>query len=367
MKKKIYVISYFSLNDQESRVGGHRPFYLFKLLEEKGFEAEFITRNIDVGVETEIKEGFLLRLFKPILRLAAPDFSIFWSIKVFWYIKKKNLGVESKNIVLTTMPPYGVGLSGWLCKIFLKNIFWVVDFRDMWTSNPLYNPPFYKRGVNKFLEDKYHLSADLIVSNTQWDMNIHRSKYPFADGKLIYIRNGFNFVVENKSLHDKQKIKFVYSGGTYKGLATKKISDLLFNLNMIGVKCICEFYGEHDEFMDSSQFISYMGEVRSESIPHLLSNYRVGLLVLPAANQNGGRVAQKFYDYIGSGVIPLCINPSEEMESLINEINFGFVIKDSTPVEEIKDFLLKSNQVMKYEDVLQYTRRAQFENLLKRF
>lgn len=356
-----YIVSYFSTSDKNSRVGGLRPYFLYKRLLESGYNAKLILPNVsDNDLTIIIKEGKFIKNIKPFLRIFPPDNSIAWSIKVFLYLKKNNR--NNSFIVMTTSPPYGLGLVGLLCKKFLKNSIWIADYRDLWTKNTLYNPPLTKKIINPILEDKFHKYADIIVKNTKWDLVAHIEQFPFTKNKSLFMRNGFNEVIENNS---HVKYRFIYSGGTYNGLATNEIVLFLNNLKKINPEIICDFYGEHDEYMNNETTINYCGSKSSYEIPMLLTKYRFGLIYLPENSDKGGRVPQKLYDYIGSGVIPIFFNASVEVTEILKELNTGLIIKKDTQISEIIEFIDNYTFNMNSNISEKYSRNSQFDYFIK--
>jgi len=358
-KTPFFIISYFTFSDKNSIVGGLRPFYIYKKLLEKGWDVKLITPYNNDGIGVSIKEGFFIKLIKPLLRVLPPDSSIAWSFKVFLYLKRINK--NEHFIVFTTAPPHGIGLTGLFCKLFLKNAFWIADYRDLWTKNALYNPPITKKYIDPVLESKFHKYANLIILNTKWDLKLHQNLFPFIIDKSIFIRNGFNKLLNNSF---SNKYKFIYAGGTQKGKATISIIELLEKINMAGVSAICDFYGEYDKNMENSTFIKYCGSIESNKVPELLTQYKFGFIYLPKDCQEGGRVAQKFYDYIGSGVIPICYNASIEMKGMMNELKTGIGINDNTLTDEIIEFIHNTTFNAKRAQREKYTRDSQFEVLI---
>ncbi len=355
-----YIVSYFSLSDKRSIVGGLRPYYLFQKLKDEGFNVKLIT-SLEAENSIAIKEGFFIKLLKPLFKIFPPDYTVLWSLKVFLYLLTR--GRKEKNIIFTTSPPYGIGMTGWLGRLFLKNTKWVADYRDLWIENPLYKPLITKKFIDPILEKLFHKHADLVVLNTKKDLELHQRLYPFIREKSIFIRNGFNKLNQNKS---NEKLRFIYAGGTNRGYLTEKIIHFLNELNAQGLRFEGDFYGEKDDFMDQSDLVHYKGKIASEEIPELLTNYKYGMLYLPEGGIEGGRMSQKFYDYIGSGLIPICFNASLEMKGIIDDLDTGLAVYESTPMDEVISFLRTASFKASNDQLRKYTRTYQFENLIEK-
>lgn len=355
-----YIVSYFTFSDKKTLVGGLRPFYLYQKMIQKGFNVKLITPFSDSNLEIVVKEGSFIQFIKPLLRIFPPDLSIAWSIKVFFYLKKHN--ANNKFILFTTAPPHGLGLIGLLSKFFLKNVVWISDYRDLWTKNPLYKPIITKRIMDPILEKQFHKKSDLVVLNTHWDLELHRRLYPLINNKSLFVRNGFNKLLTNKSIDN---YKFIYAGGTTKGQATIRIIQLLEEINSLGIKCSCDFYGEYDANMENSPYVKYHGSIESDKVAELLTNYKFGFIYLPVGCETGGRMAQKFYDYIGSGVIPICFRASIEMKKIMDDLNTGMSIYDDTITKSVVKFI-KTAEFNADNDMRNiYTRDNQFNILVE--
>jgi len=270
---------------------------------------------------------------------------------------------------LTSFPPFGICIVGLLLKK-RKNFFWIADFRDPWTINPLFKPVFYpyKMFFARRLEKKLFQKADLILLNTKMDCQNYKQKYPFAAAKCITVRNGFNKVINNKALVRKDKsLKIVYAGGSYKnGQVPKAIAVFLKEIKQTGLEITCDYYGEFHPAVERSHFISYKGSFPQTDIPEILSRYKMGIIYLPEENIGSGRIVQKFYDYIGSGVAPIVLNPSLQMEQQMESLQTGLTVYpdyDSSIIAKKIIHLSLSEIKIPIEKIIPYQRKYQFEKL----
>jgi hypothetical protein len=363
MNKEIpfYIVSYYNYSDKKTLVGGLRPYYLYQKLKEDDCNVYLVTPETSIIGSITISESKFLRLLRPILRVFPPDYSMFWSFKIFLYLRKSNK--TNPFVVFTTAPPHGLGIIGLLCKLFLKNAIWISDYRDLWTENPLYKPPITKKYIDPIFERKFHKYSDLVIFNTKWDLELNRRLFTNIHNKSIYVRNGFNLPLKNKS---KSEMSFVYAGGTTKGEATRRIIKLLEEINTGNYLYTCDFYGEYNKEMEDCKFINYLGVIEPDQVADLLTNYKFGFIYLPNGCEKGGRMAQKFYDYIGSGVIPICFNTSIEMQEIMNELQVGFSIFTGTTNSEIIDYFSNVHLInYKNSELLKFSRDHQFNYLIE--
>lgn len=363
--KKWFLVSYDSL--RTSLVGGNRINRLNKFLQQEGINSILISREISPKEGIRIEEPRFVRIVRRILggRFFI-DPSLIWVSRVY-----RALRHEFSNVVLlSSQPPFGVSFVGLFCKIFRKDIFWIADFRDPWTLNPLYNPFPFGILFSKFYERKVFEKADLILFNTKTDKDNYCKKFQYLREKSLVIRNGFEEVILNDSSDNTgEKLKIVYSGGAYpKASAANNVVQFTERINKAGYEIICDYYGEYNSILSKSDFVNYKGKISQTEVPRILSKYRFGLVYLPEENLQGGRVTQKFYDYIGSGVSPIVINPSKEMLNMMSRLKTGIVLFSKTDIESAIPILKaeagKKVSVIEEGLIKQYTSEYQFEKLL---
>ncbi|WP_373330835.1 glycosyltransferase [Salmonirosea aquatica] len=357
---RLYIISYWSYNNPKTFVGALRPYRMSDFFRQKGWDVTLVTSTCSSGPELTIPESRWMRW--SVLRAFPPDYTFLWALKVIWVLRKKIKYSPIPVYLLTTCPPNGLVIAGIVGKFFFPSqIKWILDFRDLWTQHPLYAPPITKRYLDPFIERWAMYHADHIVCNTVWDQNHWSGRFPGHRSKLLTVANGFDHILQNQAVHNIDNLRFVYTGGTTAGQATRWIHSLL---NCFQEQVVtCDFYGEYDTFMDTSPCISYRGVVEPEEIPLLLTAYRFGFIYLPKGSEMGGRVAQKFYDYLGSGVIPICYRPSQEMRRLIGELRTGVCISENdSPYDTIRAIQIAEFRASA-EQLALLQRNTQFEKL----
>lgn len=360
MKKRIYIITYFTFKDGKSIVAGQRPYRLYEFLKEKGVDVTIVTVNKNLGNEIVVPELKYKGISLLLSRLIPPDRSILWGIKVYRKLKSH---IDKDTLIFTTAPPHGLSISGLLLKLKNPQITWVADYRDLWVDNPLHSNFFTKKLLDPILEKIFHKKEDLAIFNTKWDLDFNISKYSFLKSKSIFVRNGVDRILEIGS--ENKKGLFIYSGGTTKGQATRAIENIMIALNKLGLKSSCDFYGRHDSLMDSSPYINYKGLLQPDEIPGVLSKYKFGFVYLPSGCEKGGRVAQKFYDYLGAGVIPICYQASIEMVDIMNKYRTGISITAQTNSNEIIKFIREATFNAHAAELVELKRVTQFEKLYK--
>jgi len=99
------------------------------------------------------------------------------------------------DVLYTTSYPYSDHLMGLYLKGRLGSLPWVADFRDEWTMNPNIADYGYgkrRRRKEKAMEESVFRRADRIIANTPYMKDNFLSMYPFAEGKVRSIPNGYD-------------------------------------------------------------------------------------------------------------------------------------------------------------------------------
>jgi hypothetical protein len=361
---KWFLVSYHNL--KTSLVSVQRFHFLRKYLLSKKINVHLITRAEGASSENiSIKEPLLSRRWPKLVNsFSLTDRSSWWAVRVASYITDRKQPI----ILHTTMPHYGVGWVGLLLRLRKIPFFWIADFEDPWTINPVYKPflSFIKLPLHNILEQIVFKKADLLIFNTATDLKNYRHKYPFITNKSISIRNGFHQVVSNKShIGSSKEMAFVYAGSVYpKGSTAKAIIAFLDQLNINGFPAKCDFYGNHHPSLDSSEHVNYCGSISYLEVPNLLNQYRMGIIFLQEVCIGGGRITQKFYDYIASGVIPIVINPSDEIIQQLELLNTGISIFPKDDMRKIAKHVKElyfSDFTFDPKDLEPYSRQYQFD------
>ncbi len=361
----LFILSYWTYNDPKTFVGALRPFRMHAFFKGKGWDVTLITPG-DATAENShgvhcIPESRWMRSI--LFRALSPDSTLLWALKVLWKLRTK-IRQNGPIYFLTTCPPNGLVVAGLLGKwIFAKSFRWILDFRDLWTHHPLYAPPITKKYFDPWLEKLALRRADLVLCNTAWDEAHWSARFPGQQSKFLTVTNGFDQILPNHTLDGDDKLRFVYTGGTTAGQASRWVRDLLGEWQKQGVVATCDFYGEYDALMDTTPWIEYYGTVSHDAVPDLLTGYRYGFIYLPKGSEKGGRVAQKFYDYLGSGVIPICYRPSQEMRRWMHELDTGVGIDEGESAAEVLNKIRSAKFRVIPGRLTMLQRSTQFEKL----
>lgn len=367
-EKKWFLVSYDSL--RTSLVGGNRLHRLNQFLQKEGIDSTLISRQIRRKEGIPVSEYRFIRAVRNRLRGAfITDPSLWWAWRVYRLLSQ----FEKDSVWLTSAPPFGVSMTGLIGRFLKKEFYWIADFRDSWTLNPLYRPFPFGKLFSRPYEKAVFKKSDLVIFNTDTDRDNYCLKYAFLEEKSIVIRNGFSeFISNNASEKIDETVKIIYSGGAYPAAsAAKNVVRFVEMINRSGLALICDYFGEYHPVLSESDYLEYKGKVRQEDVPKVLSNYRFGLIYLQEECLGGGRVTQKFYDYLGSGVLPIVINPSQEMTNMMSELQTGVALFSKTDLRSVMPILASKigseQQELNPEMIREYSTVFQFEKLLEHF
>lgn len=128
-------------------------------------------------------------------------------VKAIMLIKKHKI----RNVYITAYP-YSALLIGVLLKrIFGQRIFWIADYRDAWQFDPMLQYNVHKFRMNTIVKtDELVLrTCDRAVFTTDFVKDRYVSKYPYLQGKVITITNGYD-EDDFKAIKPIEFAKFTY-------------------------------------------------------------------------------------------------------------------------------------------------------------
>jgi glycosyltransferase involved in cell wall biosynthesis len=266
---------------------------------------------------------------------------------------------RDQDIVISTFGPQAAHIIGCKMKILNPSIYWIADYRDLWSDNP------GLENVNKVLKKKLSKEeietikyADLTTSVSE---DICKRLHKQHKKTSIKITNGFdiNKVTVKKNLSKKisklNKIfKIVYTGAIYNDRSPIVLLDAIVNLikkKKIPEKSIVvEFYGSRlDLIKELSQHPKYLNLIRIKNhisrTQVLEKQKKADLLLLLASSKeiSRGELTGKIFEYMSAGRPILCIGArsSFEISKVLNLTNTG-VNFGNHDIEKLEDLIFKS-------------------------
>jgi len=322
-------------------------------------------------------------------KLLWPDGSIFWAKKAFEKAKKI---IEDENInkILTSGPPFSNHLIGMKLKKWNKQIKWIADFRDEWTTNPHTKYLFIRKLYESNLQNKVFNMADSIVCVSNEMANSFTKISPELKNKITIISNGYDeedFRNYQNREDNSNVLSIVYAGTIYKGREPDnffKAISLLRDTKLVNKNNLKITFIGHDSYFIRRGIKKYklqdIVEIKAR-VPHKeifdqINGYDILLLLVGRGNKAKKIITGKFYEYLRLKKPILALGPTDsDVASILKETDSGVIINfdDIKQIKkEIECFLeLKKNKRLyslfsfRDEKISQYERRNLTKKLVE--
>lgn len=361
MKKVLLVAYHFP---PLSGGGVFRTLKFTKYLPEFGYQPHVLTvknpreRTKDVTLLRELPaEATVHRTFSfehRILRLPRllninlkwfyiPEDNIGWLPFAVWH-GQKIIRKENINVVFATAPLFTSFLIGALLKKKTGKPL-VVDYRDPWTQNIFIKyPTELHRKIEEKLEKFVLETADHVIVTAEPMKHKLIEKYPFTEGKIETITNGFD-PEDFKNLtgrKDRKKFVITYAGSLY-GLRTgrqffKALKELIEEKPELQTQIQVLFAGHHSrqaklliEEFGLEHVIIFLGYKSHQETLKLMTNADVLLLIMSSQEVSDAKtgplaIPGKIFEYLGAKRPILAIAPSGTAADIISSTKTGVVV-----------------------------------------
>lgn len=258
----------------------------------------------------------------------------------------KNEGIR---VVYTTAPPISTHLIGlFLSKI--KNIHWIVDFRDPWTQRVDFNNHnFIRRKIELFLEAAVIKKANVVVTTTPAITDFFKNKYSCHAHKIFTITNGYDpddlISMADYDITDKFTITHTGSIFGYRNpiaflmavlrLVNNGIPRADIEIRFIGYidKAFYDFVAKNN-MTDIVKLISYLPH--SDIIKHQKESTALLLITDP---RGAIQIPGKLFEYIFSGRPILALVPKGVCSDIVENTHTGYCV-DFNDVDAIAKLIL---------------------------
>lgn len=353
-------------------------------------EADY--NNLGKYVSFIVRIPFIRQFTKKIKNLTANfinkniDLRRAWAFGSSKYFKKL---ANEFDVVVSTYPPTSAHLIAWQLKKLNPNIYWVADYRDLWSSFP--DDTISSECRNAMLKEEIESvgkNADLISVAAEDMVNNISS---FYKKKIICVLNGFDESDESiknrilsKLATNELPLRIVYTGIIYKGRQDptpllNAISNL-YSKSLIKKESVTvDFYGANCEVakdlsrnLNFSPFIRLMGHVSREDALNAQRNAGLLLLLGPVIDVPS-MFSSKLFEYMISGRPVLCIGkcPQKQIQDILSDTGIGIMIdqKNTQAIEKIIIEILIERRIKSIynpnlDKILRYSRRVSSEFLL---
>jgi len=335
--------------------------------------------NYFFGLNTLSK---ISQLFERYFRIS-PDMRRQWGEG---FLIENEINSDNFDVVVSTFPP---AASHFLAKRAKENdpkLFWVADFRDLWSRVPGKLARFWRRKLAKKERETLKNYADLITVATS-DM---LSEVKGGSAEIITVPNGF--MDDKKEIIDctdciktpSNPFRVCYTGRIYEDFQDPSpFLDAVANTLEKGLinegEIIVDFYGENlsiiEEYKKNNHYTSFIRCHSKVDRNASLSAQRSSdlLLLLGPTRKIPGAFTSKIYEYMVSGVPVLCIGEIDNspLSEVMQETKIGVMLdgSDVSQIEEIIMLTLSGGGVFDYfepeiEKILQHSRESSSLDLL---
>jgi glycosyltransferase involved in cell wall biosynthesis len=321
------------------------PYFFASLISKKN------TKGISSGfIPNQKKQNFIQKALLWIRgNLFIPDARVLW-VKpsvVFLndYIKNNNI-----ETLITTGPPHSLHLIGLKLKEENKNLNWIVDFRDPWTTIGYHKAlkiSNFAQKKHKFLEHKVLNCADSIIvtSPTTKKEFEHLTSKP-----IVVITNGFDDFPKEVVVLDK-KFTIAHIGSFLSNRNPKILLQILeelvserpefatnFEFKIIGK--VSEEILKSIESFNLNRYVNNLGYVsHKEAVMHQKSA-QVLLLIEIDSVETKCIIPGKLFEYMNSGRPIIGIGPmGSDFERIIDDTQTGFFVNYSEK-EKLKKIIV---------------------------
>ena len=296
---------------------------------------------------------------------------------------------RNHDIVISTFGPKAAHTIASKMKILNPSIYWIADYRDLWSDNPSL--------INATKKLKETLSKEEIETVKYADLTTSVSKdicerlHKLHNKTSIKITNGFdiNEKIVKKDLSKKisklnKTFKIVYTGLIYNDRSPVMLLDAIVNLvkkkKIPKNSIIVEFYGSRlDDIKELSQLSKYLNIIKIKGhIPRskvLEKQKKADLLLLLTGSKeiSRGEITGKIFEYMSAARPIICIGGQSnfEISKILNLTNTGLVFEEHNK-EKLEDLLCKSyyggglfkTYKPKIDEVLKFSRERIADNYL---
>jgi glycosyltransferase involved in cell wall biosynthesis len=319
-----------------------------------------------------------------------PEDNIGWLPFAVWR-GEKIIRKENIDVLFATAPLFTSFLIGALLKRKTGKPL-VVDYRDPWTQNIFIKyPTELHRKIEEKLEKFVLETADHVIVTAEPMKHRLIEKYPFTEGKIETITNGFDPDDFKNFTGSKGREKFVitYTGSLY-GLRTgrqffKAVKELLKEKPELRNQIQVLFVGHHSrqdrlliEEFGLEHVITFLGYKSHQEALELMTSADVLLLIMSSKEVSDAKtgpltIPGKIFEYLGAKRPILAIAPSGTAADIIKSTKTGVVVPpQNTSViaqtifkmfQDWKDGTLKIAE----SDISKYERKGLTQKLAKVF
>lgn len=309
----------------EGGIGNDRTRYFAEYFAQQGHEVVVLTSTakFSESLQQSMKMEFTQNQVRVIaFPLENTHYLNYWKrLKIFWKFYREIIQeakqLKSFDIVYACSTPLSVAEAG---RVIARkiNARFVFEIQDVW-PDAVYGLGIIKNPVLKFILDYFtqriYKQADLLVALSKGMIQQINRLGDFSS-KIIVSPNGTDTVLFHPDLNKKGEIiEFIYTGAI--GLANG-LDQLIGAIHLLKNKEIKGIHftivGNGNRYLEIREmsiglddWIDWIDEMPKSQIPALLNQASVGIVCFAPVKELESNSANKFFDYLASG-LPVLLN-----------------------------------------------------------
>lgn len=269
-----------------------------------------------------------------------PDSSLLWAIAV---TRRMPRLVPRPDVIYASGPPFSTFLAAHRLAGKL-GIPWVAEYRDNWTTNPLFHRSRLPHAINSALERRLLRSASLVVVISDAARDELAESFPFVKTKIVVASNGYDPDDLPAPPPKASAFEIAYAGSLYRHRDPSTLLQVLAELcdedPRFAAQVRVRFMGRVPEWVVRTANAA-LGTTRvtvEGMQPHRVALQRcsaaaVLLAISSEAEAGGTAMTSKLMEYLGLRRPILLLAPPGPGSTLVSELGAGLVAHPTDRLE----------------------------------
>jgi len=285
----------------------------------------------------------ITRIISPVIKYNIFDWGLFWKNPLLNILNKLHKK-QPIDVLIITGAPFSLLYYGTFFKRNHKDIFYIIDLRDPWTTGENYGFKTMnskKREFQEFQEKESVQYADLVCVPTDIMKKYFVEKYPECLQKIYLLPHAFEPEIFNLTSNLKIENRFIYGGTLYNDIE----EELIKVINVIEKNAPKDFKWEiySNTPYKLLENIPSGGKVMKHSfIPEnelfsKISSSKAYLMIYPETDKDF--ISTKFFEIIYAKTPIIFIGKNGEISEFIKKNKLGVHISPESIEKELPTYL----------------------------
>jgi glycosyltransferase involved in cell wall biosynthesis len=244
---------------------------------------------------------------------------------------------DSYDVVLSSSPPHSTHLPMLVLRS-LHRFFWVVDFRDPWTT-PARGPRFGR--IERALERRVLARSDAVIANTPGNKEALLGTFPaISSEKITVITNGFDtdlLAPDGEAGAARLDCDLVYTGHIYPRMLDPFLAALKHLVRSGERAPTVWVYGVRPPHLrieeELRDFVVFKGAVSFLESVSIMRSAPTLLFLVPHGQGFETWVPSKLYPYLFSGRPIFALVPEGDAARIVEETGAGVAVRSVDPAD----------------------------------